>query len=210
MNRHALIDRAAAVAAEAHAGATRRASTVPYIAHPVCVALELAHAGFDAETVAAALLHDVVEDTALDASAIETGFGARVGALVAGCTEPERALGTWRERHCTLLANAIGGDRALRAIMASDKAHNLRSIQVLASTLGWDRAWAAIGTQAERQEPRYRALARIVADEEGAPFEALRRAITQVFGTESMATRTRAERWMGQAADIAARRASPR
>jgi guanosine-3',5'-bis(diphosphate) 3'-pyrophosphohydrolase len=84
-----MIERAFAVAEEAHRGQTRK-SGEPYVLHPVAVATIVARQGLDDVTVAAALLHDAVEDTALDLEQLEKEFGSEVMAIVDGVTKLDR------------------------------------------------------------------------------------------------------------------------
>src|SRR6516225_360395 len=76
-----LIRRAYELAAGAHHGATRL-SGEPFIEHPLAVARILAGLAMDAAGIAAALLHDVVEDTSCTLEEIERGFGPEVAAIV--------------------------------------------------------------------------------------------------------------------------------
>ncbi|MEG1346152.1 MAG: HD domain-containing protein, partial [Acidaminococcaceae bacterium] len=82
----AIVKRAYELAAEAHA-AQRRASGEPYIIHPLGVATILAHLQLDELTLAAAFLHDVVEDTDISLEKITEMFGEKVAALVDGVTK---------------------------------------------------------------------------------------------------------------------------
>jgi GTP pyrophosphokinase len=81
----ALIRSAYEVAAYWHNG-QRRKSGDPYITHPVAVAMILAEAGADEQTLSAALLHDVVEDTPYTLAALKGRFGAEIATLVNGAT----------------------------------------------------------------------------------------------------------------------------
>lgn len=83
-----LVGKAHAFAAKAHAGVFRKWSGEPYIAHPERVAGRLAALGFPAEVIAAAYLHDVVEDCAISNAEIAAEFGPEVAALVAEVTKP--------------------------------------------------------------------------------------------------------------------------
>jgi GTP pyrophosphokinase len=78
-----LIEKAYIKAAEAHKEQLRK-SGEPYIIHPLCVAIILADLEMDKETIAAGLLHDVIEDTILTKEEIEHTFGADVALLVDG------------------------------------------------------------------------------------------------------------------------------
>ncbi|HJL70279.1 MAG TPA: HD domain-containing protein, partial [Anaerolineales bacterium] len=76
-----LVERAYAFAQRAHSGQTR-ASGAPYIEHSLAVADILATLGLPASALAAALLHDVVEDSATSVTELKKQFGAEVAALV--------------------------------------------------------------------------------------------------------------------------------
>ena len=82
----AVIEHAHELAVKAHEGQMRE-SGEPYIIHPENVALILAQMGMDAETVCAALLHDVVEDTEISEAEIVEQFGSTVGEIVKGVTK---------------------------------------------------------------------------------------------------------------------------
>ena len=77
------IEKAYQVASEAHKDQHRK-SGEPYIIHPLCVSVVLADLEMDKETIAAGLLHDVVEDTVLTREQIEQKFGSDVALLVDG------------------------------------------------------------------------------------------------------------------------------
>ena len=85
----ALVLRAYEVAEEAHRGQARKTGE-PYIFHPVAVAQILANLRMDHESIAAALLHDTIEDTQLDWANIEKEFGAEIADLVEGVTKLDK------------------------------------------------------------------------------------------------------------------------
>ncbi len=84
-----LIDRAIVVATQYHAGSTRQ-SGEPYLTHPLTVALFLAELQLDAHTVAAAVLHDILEDTEMTSKQLESQFGKDIAELVAGVTKLQK------------------------------------------------------------------------------------------------------------------------
>src|SRR3979409_1797334 len=80
-------ERALRLAAVGHRNQVRKGSGVPYIEHPLAVAMILDHSGFDEETVIAGLLHDLVEDTDVTLGQIREQFGDRVAEIVDHCSE---------------------------------------------------------------------------------------------------------------------------
>ena len=82
-----MIKEAAAFAAEAHKGAVRKGSNIPYMTHPAETAVIVAMMTEDEEVITAALLHDVIEDAGITEEEIKDKFGARVASLVAAESE---------------------------------------------------------------------------------------------------------------------------
>jgi (p)ppGpp synthase/HD superfamily hydrolase len=118
-------------AAEKHAGQTRKASTIPYIAHLMGVASLALEYGGDEDVAIAALLHDVVEDCcgAPMLKEVRRRFGNRVAKIVEGCTdsygEPKPP---WRERKESYIRHLKDADADTRLVSAADKLNNVRSI----------------------------------------------------------------------------------
>ena len=92
------IEQAYLLANEAH-GDQRRKSGEPYIVHPISVALILVELGMDSECITTALLHDVVEDTEIELSYIESRFGRTVAELVDGVTKLRKISFASKEEH---------------------------------------------------------------------------------------------------------------
>jgi (p)ppGpp synthase/HD superfamily hydrolase len=85
-----LVDKAIAHAVEAHCGQYRKGSNIPYIAHPIEVMKKISSWGVkDPEILAAAVLHDVVEDCGYRHSYIEQEFSKRVADIVMECSRPD-------------------------------------------------------------------------------------------------------------------------
>jgi (p)ppGpp synthase/HD superfamily hydrolase len=123
------------LAADAHRGQTRKDGTSPYIGHPLAVARMLHEAGLDEDTLTAALLHDVVEDSELTIDEVVERFGVSVGELVAALTD-DRTIEDYAERkreHRDRVERA--GPRAA-AIYAADKLVNVRDMRLLYEELG--------------------------------------------------------------------------
>ncbi|MGC1167176.1 MAG: HD domain-containing protein [Solirubrobacterales bacterium] len=124
-----LIGKALEMAEAAHAGQTRNGSGgMAYIHHPVAVAELLAEHGFEESTVAAALLHDVVEHSEATIDEIAADFGPRVADLVAALTEDDSIESFQRRKdgHRRQVEEA-GGDAL--AIYAADKLSNIRVLR---------------------------------------------------------------------------------
>ncbi len=130
----ALIEEAFAVARDAHAEQVRR-SGEPYIAHPLGVATVLADLGLDDVTIAAALLHDSVEDTALTVSGLEDRFGTEIARIVDGVTKLDRLQFDSKEQQqaATLrkMLVAMASDIRVLLIKLADRLHNMRTIASL-------------------------------------------------------------------------------
>jgi (p)ppGpp synthase/HD superfamily hydrolase len=125
------IDDALKLAARAHRSQLRKGTDIPYVAHPVAVALILAQHGFGEDLLIAGLLHDVVEDTDTPLSAIHAAFGANVARLVEAVSETKSADGAelpWEQRKAEKLAHLRAGDPDVAALKAADSLHNVRSI----------------------------------------------------------------------------------
>jgi (p)ppGpp synthase/HD superfamily hydrolase len=123
--------RAFLFAVEKHAGQTRKASTIPYIAHLMGVASLVLEAGGDEDLAIAALLHDVVEDCggAPMLKEIRRRFGARVAKVVDGCTDADTdPKPPWRERKENYMRHLRNADADTQLVSAADKLNNVRSI----------------------------------------------------------------------------------
>jgi len=123
--------RAFEFAAEKHAGQTRKASTIPYIAHLMGVASLVLEAGGEEDLAIAALLHDVVEDCggAPMLKEVRRRFGKRVAKIVDECTDADTyPKPPWRERKEKYLRRLRKADADTRLASAADKLNNLRSI----------------------------------------------------------------------------------
>jgi (p)ppGpp synthase/HD superfamily hydrolase len=137
--------RAFQFAAEKHASQTRKASTIPYIAHLMGVASLVLEAGGDEDLAIAALLHDVVEDCGgvPMLGEVRSRFGNRVAKVVEGCTDADTyPKPPWRERKETYLRHLKDADFDTRLVSAADKLNNVRSILSDYRKIGeivWDR-----------------------------------------------------------------------
>ena len=129
-----VIVEAARMALEAHEGQFRR-SGEPYITHPVAVATIVAELGLDEQTVAAALLHDAVEDTGLTLETIEGTFGDGVSSVVDGVTKLDRLQFNSKEAQQAATIRkmlvAMAEDWRVLLIKLADRLHNMRTLAVM-------------------------------------------------------------------------------
>ncbi len=116
-------------AQDAHAGQVRNGSGGrPYIEHPLAVAELLASYDFDDPVLAAALLHDVVEESEAEVDDLRRRFGPEVAALVAALTDPEEIVSYERRKDAHRAGVEAAGSDAL-AIYAADKLANIRALR---------------------------------------------------------------------------------
>jgi len=126
-----LVTRALAAAEDAHAG-QRRMSGEPYIVHPLAVAAYLCELRMDPETVAAALLHDVLEDTDTSPEKLKKDFGSTVALLVDSLTKLARIdLSSKEDRNAESLRRmllAMAQDVRVIIIKLADRRHNMQTL----------------------------------------------------------------------------------
>jgi len=129
-----LITRAFRYAAEAHEGQQRQ-SGEPFIMHPVGVAKICAQLRLDEQTLAAALLHDVVEDTEAELDDVRGEFGDEIARLVDGVTKLTRVQFQSREQaeaeNYRKMVVAMSEDVRVILVKLTDRLHNLRTIEYL-------------------------------------------------------------------------------
>ena len=128
-----LVSEAIAFAVKAHDGMRRKKSDAPYILHPMEAAVIVGTMTDDQNLIAAAALHDVVEDAGVTIEEIEEKFGKRVRELVAAETEDKRTdlppASTWRIRKEESLAELKNtADIGVLMVWLGDKLANMRAI----------------------------------------------------------------------------------
>lgn len=185
--KQSLLDQAIVFATEAHAGQTRKGCAIPYILHPLEAAAIAATMTDDEEVLAAAVLHDTVEDTDVTAEQIRSRFGPRVAQLVAGESENKRedrpAEETWKVRKQETLEHLETAPREIRILTLSDKLSNLRAIYRDRLVLG-DRLWDRFNQKDPKEHAwYYSGIAQRLNELAGAPaYEEYLQLIEKTFG----------------------------
>ncbi len=121
--------------AVSHHGDQKRKSGEPYIVHPVNVAYTIAELGLDEQTICAALLHDVVEDTDATFEDIVAEFGQEIAEMVDGVTKLKKIQYASLEEHQVenyrKMFLAMGKDIRVIIIKLADRLHNMRTLEFL-------------------------------------------------------------------------------
>lgn len=163
-----LVSEAIAFAVRAHDGMRRKKSEAPYILHPMEAAVIVGTMTDDQSLIAAAALHDVVEDAGISITEIEEKFGKRVKELVASETEDKRAdlppSDTWRirkEESLSVLRETK--DEGVLMVWLGDKLANMRSIYRDHKVEG-SSMWQRFNQKDEREQAwYYRSIADLTA-----------------------------------------------
>lgn len=128
-DRSPLVRAALEKARSAHEGQVRNGSGgMPYIEHPITVAARLDEHGFREEVLAAALLHDVVEDSDTTLEELRELFGNEVAGMVGALTDDE-SIEAYRERKAEHRERVAAADEGAHAIYAADKLTNTKTLR---------------------------------------------------------------------------------
>ena len=163
-----LFDRAAAFALKAHAGTERRGKGFPYIIHPMEAASIVATITSDQEILSAAVLHDVVEDTAITLDDIRANFGDRVAALVEAESdvfiENVSEEDSWHTRKQAAIDRLENASYDAKIVAMGDKLSNMRAIARDYYQQG-DALWKIFHTSDPKEHAwHYRGLAHSLRD----------------------------------------------
>ncbi len=159
-----------------HDGQGRKTDGLPYISHPFIVAWTVAQTTDDDDVIAAALLHDVLEDVAgYSADEMTAEFGGRVTSIVQELTEDkdpaieEDQRATWQDRKDRYLAGLEEDSRGALAICAADKLHNLTTMLDAIEARGMS-VLKSFNAPPERQLWFYGEIVRLLKDRLGGPL----------------------------------------
>ncbi len=182
-----LLDRAIIFAVRAHAGTERRGKGFPYIVHPMEAVEIVATMTSDQELLAAAALHDTVEDTDVTLEQIRAEFGERIASLVDA--ESDIKVGgmgeeaSWRIRKQAAIDRLSVAPHDAKMVALGDKLSNMRAIARDYATQG-DTLWSLFRIR-ERQvhEWHYRGLAEALRElQDTFAYKEFQQLINQVFG----------------------------
>ena len=183
-----LLDRAIIFAVNAHAGTERRGKGYPYIVHPMEAVEIVATMTSDQELLAAAALHDTVEDTDVTVEQIRAEFGERVASLVADESE-ERQEGvsdeeSWHDRKRAAIDRLAKASHDAKMVALGDKLSNMRAIARDYAELG-DALWNRFHAKDPKDhEWHYRGLADALRElGDTFAFQEFERLINQVFNS---------------------------
>lgn len=185
-----LLDRAIVFAVRAHAGTERRGKGFPYIVHPLEAMEIVATMTSDQELLAAAVLHDTVEDTNVTVDQIRAEFGDRIASLVeAESDEPHMgsdSVESWRVRKQVAIDNLASASLDTKIVALGDKLSNMRAIARDFAVQG-NKLWNLFHSKDPKDhEWRYRSLAACFRSElkDTFAYKEFEQLINQVFGSK--------------------------
>jgi myo-inositol-1(or 4)-monophosphatase len=185
-----LLDRAIVFAVRAHAGTERRGKGFPYIVHPMEAVEIVATMTPDQELLAAAALHDTVEDTDVTIEQIRTEFGERVASFVAAeSDEPHQrpdSVENWRARKQAAIERIARASRDAKMVALGDKLSNMRAIARDYAEQG-DRLWDLFHAKDPKDhEWHYRGLADALSElKDTFAYKEFEQLVNQVFAGRS-------------------------
>ena len=182
-----LLDRAIIFAVKAHAGTERRGKGYPYIVHPLEAVEIVATMTADQELLAAAALHDTVEDTDVTVEQIQAEFGERIASLVASESDvmPEGVSeeASWHARKQAAIDRLACASHDAKTVALGDKLSNMRAIARDYAVQG-DGLWNLFHVKERRDhEWHYRGLADALRELDSTfAFQEFEQLINKVFG----------------------------
>lgn len=185
-----LLDHAIIFATKAHSGMTRKGTNVPYIVHPIEAAAIVSGITDDEEIMAAAVLHDVLEDTEATREELLARFGRRITDLVMNESEDKRRglppELTWKTRKQeTITFLETKADRDAKMLALADKLSNLRAIYRDQCIIG-DKVWERFNEKDKNMHAwMYRSIDAALSELQDHPtWQEYHRLVKEVFGEE--------------------------
>ena len=181
-----LLDRAICFAVQAHAGIERKGKGFPYIVHPMEAMAIVATMTSDQELLAAAALHDTVEDTDVTVAELQELFGERVALLVAHESDVPLegdASDTWHDRKTFAINLLKGAERDVKVVAMGDKLSNMRAIARDYAVIG-DEIWNLFNVKDKAEHAwHYHGLTDALSDLSDTPaYQEFASLVKKVFG----------------------------
>ncbi len=184
MEKTGIIVKALKLAVTAHEGQKRKGADIPYIVHPVEVAIILMKNGASDEMVAAGILHDTLEDTDVAEKTIRDEFGEKVLGYVIGASEilENRDRAPWKERKDHTVRFLADAPLDIKMISCADKLSNIRSVE-RNNPKEKDSFWNRFNAGYEDQKWYYESLVESLSKLEGvAMYEEFKIIVETIFG----------------------------
>lgn len=181
-----LIAKALRIAALAHKDDTRKGKELPYIVHPVEVAMILQENGMEDDIIIAGLLHDTLEDTELTKNEVEKEFGKRIADLVVAASEKleKRDETDWEERKKHTINYLKNADEDIQILSCADKLSNAKSIAIDLDKNG-ENLWARFNAGYDKQKWYYRELVKSLENIEGNEiYNEFKKTVNGIFSQE--------------------------
>jgi len=177
-----MITKAFLFALYAH-GEQKRKDGLPYIMHPVEVAMELARNGADEDLICAGFLHDTIEDAFITQEQLVAAFDDEIADLVVA--DSENKDDTWEQRKTAALeVLKRPGDRSHKMLMCADKLSNLRSLHEGLETDG-DAVWSRFKRGRDKQAWLFHVTVKALAPLSGLPmYEELKQLTEEIFDSD--------------------------
>lgn len=131
---------------EAHKKQVRKGDGKPYYIHPIMVALILAKHGYPDEVLAAALTHDILEDTDYDPKKLKKEIGSKAFSIVKTLTQADDKK--WKRKKMKLILSIQKGSNYAKAVSVADKIHNLLSLYLSHNEIG-NKVWSFFNASKE-------------------------------------------------------------
>ena len=162
-----IVDKAVRFAVEKHSGSPRKGTNVPYIVHPMEAAAIVAGITDDQELIAAALLHDTLEDTGATYDELVDHFNERIAKLVKAESEDKQEEKppemTWKDRKQATINELEKAGYESRLLVLADKLSNIRAMERDLEAKGAE-LWNRFNQKAPREHARYyNSIAEILA-----------------------------------------------
>jgi (p)ppGpp synthase/HD superfamily hydrolase len=129
-----IIEKAVRISVSAHKDQARKGDNLPYIIHPIMVAIKLSKYNFPDTVIAAAFVHDVLEDTDFPEDKLKNELGEEVLEIVKAVTNDDSL--SWEEKKKKYVETVRAGSDGAKAVAVADKIHNLESLLLAYSEQG--------------------------------------------------------------------------